>query len=38
VGGGAVEGILDAVEVILGVGLKVRIPDDFFAEDDVAIL
>ena len=38
VGGGAVEGILEAVEVILGVGLKVWIPDDLFAEDDVAVL
>ena len=38
VGGGALKGILYALEVILGVGLEVRIPDDFFAEDDLAVM
>ena len=37
VGGGALQGIVDAVVVILRVALYGRVPGDFIAEDDFAI-
>ena len=37
VGGGAAEGVKDAVEVVLRVGLEVGVPDGFVAEDDGAV-
>ena len=37
VGGGAGEGVADAVEVVLRIGLEVGVPGDFFGEDDFAI-
>src|SRR5262245_13603966 len=35
--GGFLEGIHDAIEMVLRVGLKVRVPNGLFAEDHFAI-